>query len=67
MCPTRRVIFCPLCRLPLSAAEIAAGPAEADYPSHYACRAAMQASREDLDADSQEHEYRAAEGESGEG
>lgn len=52
--------FCPLCRLPLSQAEIEAAP-EGEYPSHYSCRAAMQERREELDLEEQEREYRGKE------
>ena len=47
-CPTR-VTYCPLCRLPLPPAEIAACPAD-EYPTHYACRLALQEAEEQMDA-----------------
>ncbi len=59
MCP-RRLTYCPLCRLPLTAAEIAESPPE-EYPTHYACRVALQQAEEWMDAEDQEREYRGAE------
>lgn len=53
---SRRATRCPICREPLSAAEIAhAIPGE--YPTHYACRVALQEAEEAEDDEHQAREY----------
>lgn len=59
-CPTAHPThptYCPLCREPLTPAEVAACPAD-EYPTHYVCRVAIQARCEEMDAEEEDREYR---------
>lgn len=68
MCPVRSTI-CPICREPLAPAEISLCYLQTpgEYPTHYACRIAMQEATEEMDLADQEREYRAAEESQAEG
>lgn len=53
--PDRKPTPCPLCRKPLTAADIAASPG-GEYPTHYACRVALQEAEERAEQDADECE-----------
>lgn len=61
-CPNQptHVTHCPLCRLPISATDVAGSPAD-EYPTHYACRVAQQEFQEGLEDEDFAADYRGRE------
>lgn len=59
---TNRITYCPLCRMALSAEDIAASP-PGEYPSHHQCRMRQQEEIETMDVENQQAEFREREAE----